>query len=88
MPYELSSWILGQWGKVSVSTSTVCNWVQHFGSKAQQVLSAQLEAQASGDKVPCEPLSEALAALPLAIAADGVMVPFRPTAKTTKGKIQ
>jgi hypothetical protein len=33
-------------------------------------------------------MDAALAALPLAIGADGVMVPFRPTPKTPKGAIQ
>jgi len=46
----------------------------------------QLQAQADGAEVPPEPLDATLAALPLAIGADGVMVPFRPTPKTAKGK--
>ena len=80
--------MLSQWRGVSVSPSTLWNWVQRFGKKAQQVLWQQLELQASGAEVCCEPISSRLAALPLAIAADGVMVPFRPMPKTAKGKIQ
>ncbi|NJK53706.1 MAG: ISKra4 family transposase, partial [Leptolyngbyaceae cyanobacterium SU_3_3] len=88
MPYNLASWMLSQWSGLSVSASTLWKWVQLMGSKAQQELEAQLVAQACGAQVPCEAISQALSALPLAIAADGVMVPFRPTPKTTKGKIQ
>jgi len=88
MPYQLSSWMLGQWSGLSVSASSLWNWVQVMGDKAQQELETQLKAQASGAQAPCEAISEVLSALPLAIAADGVMVPFRPTPKTPKGKIQ
>ena len=88
MPYDLASWMLGQWSGLSVSASSLWNWVQAVGSKAQQELETQLKAQESGTQIPCESISEALSALPLAIAADGVMVPFRPIPKTPKGKIQ
>ena len=88
MPYELASWMLSQWSGLSLSASTLWNWVQLMGSKAQQELDAQLETQSSGIQVACESISETLAALPLAISADGVMVPFRPKPKTTKGKVQ
>jgi hypothetical protein len=88
MPYELASWMLRQWSGVSVSASSLWNWVQVMGSKAQAELATQLEAAASGTEVVGEPLEAALAALPLAIAADGVMVPFRPTPQTAKGQIQ
>lgn len=59
-----------------------------MGDKAQQELETQLKAQASGSQIHCEAISEALSVLALAIAADGVMVPFRLNPKTTKGKIQ
>lgn len=88
MPYELASWMLSQWSGLSVSASTLWNWVQLMGSKAQQELETQLDAQESGTQVQRESISEALAALPLAISADGVMVPFRPQPKTAKGKVQ
>lgn len=88
MPYDLSSWMLSQWSGLSVSASTLWNWVQLMGSKAQQDLEAQLVTQESGKQAPYESISEALAALPLAISADGVMVPFRPTPSTAKGKVQ
>jgi hypothetical protein len=49
-------------------------------------LHTQLQAVAEGHLPPEEPLTAALAALPLALGADGVMVPFRPTGGHPKGK--
>lgn len=86
MPYELASWILGQWSGRSVSSQTLWNWVQAKGKQAEAELSEQLQRQAAGETPPVEALDETLAVLPLVIGADGVMVPFRPTAKTPKGK--
>jgi hypothetical protein len=86
MPYDLASWMLGQWSGLSISASTLWNWVQLKGADAAAELAEQLQAQAAGEAVPIEPLVAEIAALSLAIAADGVMVPFRPTPKTAKGK--
>jgi hypothetical protein len=86
MPYDLASWMLGQWSGLSISASTLWNWVQLKGAGAQAELTEQLQAQADGEAVPIEPLAPEIAALSLAIAADGVMVTFRPTPKTAKGK--
>lgn len=86
MPYELASWMLGQWSGLSVSANTLWNWVQAEGQHAQTELNAQLQQQANGQACEVEVIDETVAALPLAISADGVMVPFRPTAKTAKGK--
>lgn len=85
MPYELASWLLGQWSGLTVSATTLWNWVQQKGQQAQADLEQALAAQANGQAVPQEVLTEALAALPLAVSADGVMVPFRPTPHTAKG---
>ena len=74
MPYELASWMLGQWSGLSVSASTLWNWVQAKGTEAQAQLEAQLQVQASGGDCETEAVDPALLALPLAIAADGVMV--------------
>jgi hypothetical protein len=86
MPYELASWMLGQWSGLSVSASTLWHWVQVKGAQAQTELEAQLEGQAAGEHCEVEDLNAELLALPLAIAADGVMVPFRPTPKQGQGK--
>jgi len=86
MPFELASWMLSQWNGLSVSTATLWNWVQVMGHKAQVELEQALQDQAQGHEMAREPLSDSLASLPLAISADGVMVPFRPHPKTAKGK--
>ena len=78
--------MLGQWSGVSVSASTLWNWVQAKGTEAQAQLEAQLQVQALGEDCETEAIDPALLALPLAIAADGVMVPFRPQRQTPKGK--
>jgi len=88
MPYELAAWMLAQWSGLRVSSSTLWNWVQTYGRKAKHELDEQLQAQAAGKEIGPETLGEGLASLPLAIAADGVMVPFRPTAGSAKGKTQ
>jgi hypothetical protein len=79
MPYDLASWMLSQWSGLCVSGSTLWNWVQQYGRKAKQALEQELARQAAGETIEPEALEAAIAALPLAIAADGVMVPFRPT---------
>jgi hypothetical protein len=88
MPYELASWLLSQRSGLSVSASSLWNWVQQRGQQVQVELMEQLQAQADGAKVSPEALAATLANLPLAIGADGVMVPFRPTPNTAKGTTQ
>jgi hypothetical protein len=86
MPYGLASWMLGQWSGLSVSANTLWNWVQTQGKQAEAELNTQLQQQSDGADCEAEVLDETVAALPLAIGADGVMVPFRPTLQTPKGK--
>ena len=88
MPYDLSSWMLHQCTGITVSASTLWHWVERYGTSSKSRLEAQLEQYLQGESMPRESLDEVTAALRLAIAADGVMVPFRPTPKTPKGKIQ
>jgi hypothetical protein len=49
-------------------------------------LQAQLQAAAEGHLLPEEPLAAEVAAMPLALGADGVMVPFRPEGGNPRGK--
>jgi hypothetical protein len=86
MPYELASWMLGQWSGISVSANTLWNWVQAKGKQAEAELNSQLQQQAFGENIQLESLEETVAALPLAIGADGVMVPFRSMPHTPNGK--
>jgi hypothetical protein len=71
VPYELAAWLLGQFSGLQVSASSLWNWVERQGNAAQAELARQLEQQQQGQLIPPEPLSEALAALALASAADG-----------------
>lgn len=86
MPYELASWMLGQWSGLTVSATTLWHWVQQKGQQAQVELEAALAAQANGEGVVADPLPPAVANLALAISADGVMVPFRPQSQTARGQ--
>jgi hypothetical protein len=88
MPYAQASAVLRQWSGLYVSAASLWNWVQQVGQRAEVALAEALGAQASGETVTPEALDAPLAALPLAIGADGVMVPFRPTPKTAMGAIQ
>lgn len=71
-----------------MSAGSLWNWVQQVGQRAEGALSEALGLQASGETVTPESIDDALAALPLPIGADGVMVPFRPTPKTPVGGVQ
>jgi hypothetical protein len=51
-------------------------------------LQADLDAVAKGNAPTPEPLTDAQAALPLALGADGVMVPLRPDAGAPRGKLR
>ena len=58
MPYEQASWLLKQWGGLSVSASTLWNWVQAKGKRAMEEIQEQLEMQAKGEAILPESLSE------------------------------
>lgn len=87
VPYELAAWLLGQFSGLPVSASSLWNWVERAGHQALSELSEQLAQQQVGAPVVPEALTEASAALTLAVSADGVMVPMRSQPKTPKGKI-
>ena len=80
MPYELSSWMLHQCTGITVSASTLWNWVERYETKAKSRLDEQLAQYLQGESMPTESLDEVTAALQLAIAASGVMVPLGPRA--------
>src|SRR5256884_5107775 len=71
-----------------VSPRAVGCWVQAAGHHAMALRQEELEAVARGNALPQEALAAELAALPLALGADGVMVPFRPTGGAPTGKIR
>jgi hypothetical protein len=81
---RLLPWSIGS----TVSARAVWCWVQAAGHQAMAHLQVELDAVAQGGTPPPEPLAAALAALPLALGADGVMVPLRPEAGAPQGKIR
>ena len=71
-----------------VRPRAVWGWVQAAGRHAMERLQEEVDAAARGHVPPREPLGAEVASLPLALGADGVMVPFRPEAGTPRGKIR
>jgi len=84
----MASCVLGQWSGIQVSESSLWNWVQEAGARALEQLEETINAYSERGEVVPEALSQTLAQLRLAISADGVMAPFRPTAGTPTGKTQ
>jgi hypothetical protein len=86
VPFAPAARVLGWSCGGLVSPRAVWGWVQASGHHAMARLQEALEAVAKGDAPPQEPLAAALAALPLALGAEGVMVPLRPTGGAPTGK--
>lgn len=82
VPYGLASHLLNQLSGVSVSESSLWRWVQAAGERSSQNWQERLNQT----EVPQAPLSQEIAQLLMVIAADGVMVPFRPHRGTPRGK--
>lgn len=85
VPFATAARLLGWYCGPMVSPRAVWCWVQAAGLQAMAHLQAELDPVAQGPPLP-EPLAADLAALPLALGADGVMVPFRPVAGAPTGK--
>lgn len=81
---RLLSWYCGS----VVSPRAVWCWVQAAGHQAMEHLHADLATVAQGHEPTPEPLAAEHTALPLALGADGVMVPFRPEGGQPQGKIR
>jgi hypothetical protein len=77
VPFSTAALLLQYVSGVTVSARTVWSWVREAGSKAMRELQRQLGGSESG-KVPDEDVDSTVAAFPLVLGADGVMVPFRP----------
>jgi hypothetical protein len=88
VPFATAARLLGWYGSGGVSPRAVWGWVQAAGHQAMAFLQADLAAVDRGHGPPPEPLTAAQAALPLALGADGVMVPLRPDAGAPRGKIR
>ena len=86
VPFELAAWLLAQLSGIRVSDDSLWQWVQQYGKQSTHNWEAAVEDWRKGHSPPVEDLSEALAAMPLLIAADGVTVPLRPQVGSPKGK--
>jgi hypothetical protein len=88
VPFATAARLLGWYSGGVVSPRAVWCWVQAAGHQAMGHLQEDMDAAATGDGPMPELLPAALAAMPLALGADGVMVPFRPEGGKPRGKIR
>lgn len=88
VPFATTAQLLGWYCGGVVSPRAVWCWVQAAGQQAMERLQEELAAVAQGLELTPEPLTAAQVVLPLALGADGVMVPFRPDAGAPCGKIR
>jgi hypothetical protein len=86
VPFESAAMLMKQLTGSDVSGQAIWEWVQSVGQRMKKSLEAELEALAAGDLPEVEAISAEIAAQTLLMGADGVMVPFRPQAKTAEGK--
>jgi len=86
VPYETAAMLLKQLTGIEVSAQAIWEWVQSVGERMIKSLEGELEALAAGELPEAEAMSAEIAAQTLLMGADGVMVPFRPQAKTAGGK--
>jgi len=86
VPFATAARLLGWYCGGRVSPRAVWGWVQAAGHHAMALLQEELDTVAQGHTPTPEPLAADLAALPLALGADGVMVPFRPVGGVPTGK--
>jgi hypothetical protein len=86
VPFATAARLLGWYIGSTVSARAVWCWVQAAGHQAMEHLQEDLAAVAQGHGPMPEPLTAERAALPLALGADGVLVPFRPAAGAPTGK--
>jgi hypothetical protein len=88
VPFATAARLLGWYCGSVVSSRAVWCWVQAAGHQAMVHLQEELTTVARGHDPTPESLTAEEAALPLALGADGVMVPFRPEGGKPKGKIR
>ena len=82
VPYNLASHLLTQLTQVKIHETSLWRWVQEAGERARRLWEERLSAS----EVPLEPMSAEIAQMMMILAADGVMVPFRPYSGTPEGK--
>ena len=85
VPFEIAVVLLKLLTEAVVSPGSIWNWVQAAGQASMDRLKQQLEALKDGQE-SSEEIEAAIAALPLLVGADGVMVPFRPDGGKPNGR--
>jgi hypothetical protein len=85
VPFEIAVVLLKLLTETVVSPGSIWNWVQAAGRASMDRLKQQLEALQDGQE-SSEKIEAAIAALPLLVGADGVMVPFRPHGGQPNGR--
>lgn len=86
LPFDLAAAVMGQLSGLSVSRSSLWQWVQRWGQQAVEQLEGQLNRLTTGETIVPDVLEDVMAQMTLVMAADGVMVPMRPRAGTPRGK--
>jgi len=86
VPCATAARLLGWYHGRTVSPQAVWGWRQAAGHRAMETLQERVPALAQGDLPAPEALAADLAAVPLVLGADGVMVPFRLTGGQPTGK--
>jgi hypothetical protein len=86
VPYATAAELLSWYSAGSISARAVWRWAQEAGGRAISRLERALAALERGEKPQAARLEDGLDAAPLALSADGVMVPFRPHNRDGTGK--
>jgi hypothetical protein len=86
VPSATAARLLSWYSASAVSARAVWCWTQAAGARAMSALQSQLEALERGQEPEEEALEPELERAPLALSADGVMVPFRPHPNDNQGK--
>jgi len=85
VPFATARAILHRAIGVHAPASAIWDWVRKAGERAQHQLEAEIAALKAGGAVEAEVIAERIRQLTLIVGGDGVMVPFRPTARSPKG---
>jgi hypothetical protein len=88
VPFETTCQILERAVGQRLAASTVWTWVRTVGARAAMALEAEIKAMEAGGMPVAEVLEVHVRQLVVAIGADGVMVPFRPSPGSPKGAVQ
>ena len=88
VPYQLASMLMSALTGVQIAHTTIFNWVQCIGKKAQIKLESELKNLSESGLVDNVEIDKKVVDLLMAIEGDGVLVPFRPNGGLPDGKRQ